>query len=329
MLDWFTMPPMLPEFVTKEWLSQQLGVNVKAFVAHHLGEGYMSNVFRLQVEQPGDITQPFILKLESSDETLRTIANRFGAYAKESTFYRDISKSLDQNHFHIPSCYAVSTNPWSILLEDLAEFEAISVTNGASPTQILGVTSALAELHKIKPSFLGVTLPEAIDQAEPDMSGFVSDHIATLPANKVRELALRYTRHSSDYAELFNGDAVFSHMDCRWENMRFRNNLPILFDWGEYGLAPPGFDVSYFMMTSVTKHNRQVSESDVLAHLAKALPAFDQETLFNNYRLAFLPGLYLGGLIVSSGNKAIGELMLDRALSALEDHFEWLSEQIT
>ena len=53
-------------------------------------------------------------------------------------------------------------------------------------------------------------------------------------------------------------------MDYRLDNMRISNDELILFDWGECSLAPPGFDLAYFMITSLTPHNRRAWEASLL-----------------------------------------------------------------
>ena len=120
-------------------------------------------------------------------------------------------------------------------------------------------------------------------------------------------------------------------MDFRLDNMRISGDDLMLFDWGECSLAAPGFDLAYFLITSLTTRNRRTWEETLLDTYHRVLAAngiqYRRGELFNSYRLAVPPGFYLAALVLTRGHQDYGMTLAERCLGAIDDHLPFIMKQ--
>ena len=120
-------------------------------------------------------------------------------------------------------------------------------------------------------------------------------------------------------------------MDFRLDNMRISGDDLILFDWGECSLAAPGFDLAYFLITSLTTSNRRTWEQTLLDTYHRVLAEngirYRREELFDSYRLAVPPSFYLAALVLTRGHQDYGMTLAERCLGAAEDHMLFIMSQ--
>ena len=311
--------------LTAEWLSGALGHPVSGYNAVSVADGYMSEVYRINLEPAGPL-ESLILKLPSLDVHRRELAAEFSSYEKESGCYALLAGS----NLPIPHCYFnYIEGGFALGLEDLSDWPETDLHAGASQAQVMLAAGTLAGLHG---RFWNThDLPAfriALTAAAAGMQTFVTDCIKDLPANDVTRLLAHYARSSLSFLPLFEAQPqVLSHMDFRLANIRFRDSALRVFDWGEYSLAPPGFDLAYFMTMSVTTDNRRAWEQEALeCYLLRGngIENYSAESLFDSYRLAMLPGYYMPALALTQGNRAEGEALQKRSLAAIGDHIEFL-----
>ncbi|MGV0033630.1 MAG: phosphotransferase [Candidatus Azotimanducaceae bacterium WSBS_2022_MAG_OTU7] len=318
--------------IDADYLSQALGSLVESFQIESIGsgEGYMSDLYRITLQGdalPGSV----ILKRPSEDADKLALATRFNSYGREQYFYRELS---DHSAIRSPRCYYNADHEFLLLLEDAGLWPVINVAAGADLDQSITAVSHLARLH----ASYWASAPEAVAHfsagfkaAALDMSSFGHDRLAELPQSRPVQFMQRYASQSISYLPLFTAQQqVFSHMDFRLDNLRINGDELILFDWGESSLAPPGFDLAYFLTTSLTTRNRRAWEQALLDTYHQNLVAngihYTQDELFNSYRLAVPPGFYLAALVLTRGYQDYGMTLAERCLGAIDDHLPFYDE---
>ena len=315
-------------------LSQLTGETVSEFTLEPIHTGYTSEVCRVRTQD-----RSFIIKQPAATAFAGQLADRFHAREKEERFYRDLKH---QTRVRTPACLFLESTPFLLGLEDIGDEGQVPVSSGADHAQVLSAMRTLARLHSdfeiARPGNL-TGFRAAVESALTDMEGFVTDVLTELPPSGARDLLQRYATNSQRCLPCF--DAVphcFSHMDFRLDNLRFsRSNglteLTVL-DWGEYGLAPAGFDVATFLVTSVTTENRRLFEQEALRCYRDALAepgsfTVSPEALLAGYRLSLLPVVYLPALMLSvDQDREPGRQIMMRCLAAVEDHADWLAAQL-
>ena len=322
----------IPQIDT-DFLSKTLGGLVESFQIESIGfgEGYMSDLYRITLQGTG-LPATVILKRPSGDPERLELATRFNSYGREQHFYRELS---EHSAIRSPRCYFNADYEFLIFLEDAGRWPVIDVTSGASFDQAITAITHLAKLHASH----WASAPEAVapfsdgfEAAALDMSSFVNDRLTEFPQSKAVKFMKQYARLSIDYLPLFASQKqVFSHMDFRLDNMRISGDDLILFDWGECSLAAPGFDLAYFLITSLTTRNRRTWEQTLLDTYHRVLAEngirYRREELFDSYRLAVPPSFYLAALVLTRGHQDYGMTLAGRCLGAVEDHMLFMMRQ--
>ena len=322
----------IPQIDT-DFLSKTLGGFVDSFQVESIGfgEGYMSDLYRITLQGTG-LPASVILKRPSEDPERLELATRFNSYGREQHFYRELS---EYSAIRSPRCYFNADYEFLIFLEDAGRWPVIDVASGASFDQAITAITHLAKLHASH----WVSAPEAVapfsdgfEAAALDMSSFVHDRLTEFPQSETVKFMKQYARLSIDYLPLFTSQKqVFSHMDFRLDNMRISGDDLILFDWGECSLAAPGFDLAYFLITSLTTRNRRTWEQTLIDTYQQVLAengiGYSRDEIFDSYRLAIPPGFYLAALVLTRGHQNYGMTLAERCLGAIEDHMLFITKQ--
>lgn len=328
---------MTEPLISREELSEALNIEVISAKIQPLQtgiRGYMSDVHRVLVKTASD-ERSVILKTASSNVARRNIAERFGSYRNEQRFYSQLVQDLP---FRIPHCYLNKSDRFLLLLEDLGDSGVIDPLVGVSVEQASLAMQTLAKMHghfRVTPPEVHQPITVGLEAAAADMQSFVRDALKnhSTDLTSALELAIHYAEKSGDYVGFFQQqDQVFTHMDYRADNLRFLSDLVIL-DWGESTHAPVGFDIAGFLTNSVIAANRNRWEQSLLDTYTETLNASgvdtDRETVFDSYRLALLPALYLPGLVAAHGNINEGSALIERSLTAIDDHLAYLSNVVS
>ena len=322
----------IPQIDTDD-LSQALGGLVESFQVESIGsgEGYMSDLYRITL-QGRALPDSVILKQPSGDPEKLALASRFNSYGREQYFYRELS---EYSAIRTPRCYFNADHQFLLLLEDAGLWPVIDVTSGASFAQAITAVTHLARLHashwRCSPE-AAAHFSSGFEAAALDMSSFVIDRLGELPQSSPVQFMNQYASQSINYLPLFLAQKqVFSHMDFRLDNMRIDGDDLMLFDWGECSLAAPGFDLAYFLITSLTTRNRRTWEGTLLDTYHRVLTTngiqYDRDELFNSYRLALPPGFYLAALVLTRGHQDYGMTLAQRSLGAIDDHLPFILKQ--
>jgi hypothetical protein len=325
------MPAITIDEIDTSWLSRAMALPVQRFSIDPVNAGYTSDVYRILFDEP-ELPPSIILKLAAASEDSAQFATRFHAAEKETRFYSDYSTHVS---VRTPACYFCDAEHFALLLEDFSHWPVTRPETGASQNQTILAMETLAQLHGQTPIVNPAPFIESLITASEDMNTFVMDRLEDLADTPAVLLMKHYAGNSLAISDKFTElPQVFSHMDFRLDNLRFREDEVTVFDWGEYSLAPVGFDMAYFMTTSLTTSNRRKWEEQMLAvHLdalhKHGLDKITRAQLFNSYRLALLPGFYLPALVLTRGDPRQGKQLLEQSLSAITDHIEWLESLFT
>ena len=245
--------------LTDEFLSAQLGRPVTLTAIEPLTDGHMAQVLRLWFTAAGEgpnpvQTETVIYKGAALSKT-RDIAARFKSLEREAAFYRALAPKLP---IATPQCWSAAPSteaePW-LLLEDLAPKAAL-----APPLTMDLALTLLANLHHktLGDALISISLLNNIN----DLNGFIQsqDPImieqllgTSLPAGAFL-LPPMLSGHATIQSDLHYPGPVLCHGDFRWDNLSAAET-GCLFDWGDYCMGPPAYDLGYFLATSTQDRN--------------------------------------------------------------------------
>ena len=245
--------------LTDEFLSAQLGRPVTLTAIEPLTDGHMAQVLRLWFTAAGEgpnpvQTETVIYKGAALPKT-RDIAARFKSLEREAAFYRALAPKLP---IATPQCWSAAPSteaePW-LLLEDLAPKAAL-----APPLTMDLALTLLANLHHktLGDALISISLLNNIN----DLNSFIQsqDPImieqllgTSLPAGAFL-LPPMLSGHATIQSDLHYPGPVLCHGDFRWDNLSAAET-GCLFDWGDYCMGPPAYDLGYFLATSTQDRN--------------------------------------------------------------------------
>jgi len=297
--------------------------------SHAQVNGYMADVFRLVLtgeRAPASV----ILKRQASDPKRALIAERFHAYAKEHDFYQHLASVIPG---YVPHCYYQRDQPFVLLLEDLGLASIPNQSNGATHTQCDLAITSLAHVHnQLNQHLKNDSLPsrphfaDGFKAAALDMQTFGMKALNQMVDNPAVQFMQRYAQNAHQFLPLFNNLPMhFSHMDYRNDNLIYQPEKVVMIDWGESCIAPMGFDLGYYLVTSISVSQRRERELTLLQSYLAGLDAGpSEEALKKAYLLSLPPAFYLAALIIDQGDIDKGQLLASRCLAAIEDHLQEL-----
>ncbi len=292
-----------------------MGTLIESVQAEPLTSGYMADVYRLHLEA---VAAPatVILKLPSSDATRRSEAAAFNSYGKESYFYRELAPTLD---VRVPHCFYNPADHFCLIIEDMGERSADVEPGEAMDT--------LASLHAATTT--GYSIPElesGFVAADSLLKARSSEFLKETTAGQAKDILSTYCNNTLVcLPRLLAFPQVLSHMDYREDNLIRNHQGLTLLDWGEFCLAPRGFDIASAIISFASSSERQRDEQRWLTTYAeKACVPLDE--VFDGYRLALLPLVYLPMLMQIRGSGGPAAALKERLFSAVEDHAAFLNE---
>ena len=248
-----------PTRLTDEFLSAQLGRPVTLTAIEPLTDGHMAQVLRLWFTAAGEgpdpvQTETVIYKGAALSKT-RDIAARFKSLEREAAFYRALAPKLP---IATPQCWSAAPSteaePW-LLLEDLALKAAL-----APPLTMDLALTLLANLHhKTRgDALISISLLNNIN----DLNGFIQSQdpimieqlLGTSLPSGAFLLPTMLSGHATIQSDLHYPGPVLCHGDFRWDNLSAAET-GCLFDWGDYCMGPPAYDLGYFLATSTQDRN--------------------------------------------------------------------------
>lgn len=311
----------VPGFINDNWLSEKLSRQVIIRQVVQIHEGYTSDVHRVVTDQGS-----YVIKSASCDTRASELATRFSAAEKESQFYRELAGQLQVN---TPACYFAEQDPFILCLEDIGPADGSTALKEIDNRLELTV-GVIGTLNRsmIQSDNKVQRWETMVRAAEPDMSALYLPAIELLPASTARDLLSHYAMNSISLIEVFSAlPQVFSHMDFRPANFHLQGNDLVLFDWGDYGFAPAGFDLAYLLGTSLSPDARERAEEwildfyyDELTRNSATSPSAAE--LRTGYALSFLPSFFLPALLLDRGIEVEEANRLALNLHAAIEHYK-------
>ena len=357
--------PRDAEEVTVQWMQQALTAGgasdlppIRECSCEEIGSGvgFMGTILRcrLRYDLPGTLAEQnccapetVIVKLPSPLAKNRRLGKRLGLHKRGYDFYRLIaSQAPVRSPALLYGDYEAGSDRFVLVLEDLRDWQAVSHFEGASVDQTRRAMRAIAKLHG---TYWNRTDQAPLNTFTDSFSSrrrkliqlvYLANLAPTLKrfgrffTDDMRRLAETYaSRIDSQIVRVAAGPKTLSHGDFRLDNIFFEadggDEIAII-DWQVSGLRSPLFDVSYFLVGSVTTEVRRQIEREVLEEYTEIIGEMGVEgftfeqcwRLYREHSLANLLVIVLacGGLALEDERRRrVVEVGLQRVLTAVED----------
>lgn len=326
--------------ITPDWLSQVFGGVIDSFQLEYLedGIGFMSEVARIHLRSNDEnIPESAVMKMPSSKPQRLEMAKSFDSYNREAYFYSYIAPSVP---ISTPKVYfnGGAGSNFVLVLQDLAHLRRVNQIEGSERLDTLEVMRTLGRLHR---KFWGQKL-EAMHGYKDDIAYVAHDYPKVLPGSleilqlrsSVKHWLETFVRNYESVmrAHLKNPCSLI-HCDYKLDNLAFSANGVVVYDWGDVGVGPVGYDVAHFLVGSLTSSERQSNEREFVEEyrIELDLAEYTLQQAWNDY-LRFIPAtFYVAAVLVSLKEKSnrhsqLAITNLKRVARALEDHFVAIRE---
>ena len=300
--------------ITPAWLMAALGTAPARVVDAcpqriGVGIGIMADEWRLTLtwDKPGpDQLASVVVKLPSSAEGNRALANERNLYESEVRFYRELAA---QTKTRVPRCFharkAADAADFVVVMEDLSELRMVDQIDGLTLAQAKQAVAALADLHA---SWWGkVSTPEL-------------DWIPSVVHPRMKMMAELWPQLWPVFAQRFGADLpeggealgedvrdhywplmqelaeepwTLLHIDFRCENLMFHSDGSglVVLDWQSIGRGPGTYDLAYLLGGSLAADVRAAHEEALVEQYHRELVKggvrdYPLERLWAAYRLA-------------------------------------------
>lgn len=304
--------------LTPEWLAHVLGVDsVSDLLIEPLGTGMMAEMLRVQFDSSHGHGTPtsVILKFTADDADSRSFASSMHMYELEVLFYREVVPRLPGAS--VPHCYHAAldeaTSAFTLVLEDLSP--TTRPGNVLVPCTAAECVAVVDELVLIQaatwnsPEYSQLTwladpvrtttffeaLPAGLDL-------FVKRFGAKL-AGEHLNLFRAVLPQANEWVKRWRPPTVLQHGDFRSDNILFGANedatvKATMVDFQTIRLGPPGFDLAYFIGSSLSIEDRRAAEVSLVNRyhrqlLEAGVEDFDAEECWAQYCAGAMYGILL------------------------------------
>ena len=300
--------------LTSEWLGAALDAPVTGFSTVAIGDGHMSDSYRITLDYASGGTGPasVVGKFASTDPTSRASGTQLGIYEREVRFYQEIAPHLGPDA-PAPKCYVSVQEPdtglFTVILEDAAPAVQGDQIRDCSLDEARLAMTALAKVHAplfgdadlLGAPWLNQVWPLNNDLLSHMLPGYFErfgDKLATEHEDVIRA----FVPVNDDFMADHSGTLGLVHGDYRPDNMLFGGpSAPRQFvavDWQTIACGPVMRDASYFLGTSLTVENRRAHEKDLLREYHQGLQAggvtdFSWDDCWEGYRRQSFFGLLM------------------------------------
>jgi hypothetical protein len=281
------------DIASADWLSQVLGLPVRAVRVAPLGQGLglVSRTFRLDIEAdpPAALPRSLVLKLESDDPAMRQLALELGAFAKESAFYRQLSPGLAATLPQLQACGdgCRDGERW-LLLEDLSSLRAGNQVRGLSVGETAAALEAMAVIHGrfwqhdrlLEQAWLPAHqywYQGAAAELEGLLQPFLQDYELRVEAEAIALLRLVASHTDTIDRALAQRPWTLVHGDLRADNLLFDDSQEPpgvrILDWGSPCRSLGAVDVACLIGGSTPMPQRRGRVPELLGGWHRALQA--------------------------------------------------------
>ncbi len=325
------------------------GTRITAMRGTPVGEGIgqMSAIARLDLTYDGEPgPASVVVKLHAPFQGMRDVGVRYDMYERETAFYQTLAKGVTVS---IPVVYFAGWDPAlqrnAMVMEDMSDRYWPDQLSGHTREQAERCVDAIAQLGAGHwgADFSGE--PWLPDSRAPVFGRIVGDYRMAAPATLERLSAfvtpqgrVACERIAGNIEWLFEALAqpplILTHFDTRMENFVFTDRSAAelaLIDWQLMARIRPGWDIAYFLGTSLPEELRRAWQNDLQARYLAGLavggvPDYAREQFDTDFRLATMAMTIipvLGGAAFDLSNERSTQLfgaILARSLASVVEN---------
>ena len=333
--------------VTPEWFNGHvdLGSPVESIDIVQIGEGYglISLIGRATVSCADGQTRTVVVKLPSPVPDLVGLAQMYGFYDREVSFYREASHLLP----NVATCHHAEIDDsgasFVIVMDDLAHLRMADQVAGCTPDDARMAIDTVAALHTRfweNDALAGLTwLPPANNeryrQAEAQYNEFFAPFVerygdvlspsAMRVAEDLRTKILVLQDLAAD-----ESPQTLAHFDLRLDNLLFAPDEVYLLDWQLSIRAIGATDVAYFLGWSMTDEQRRDMTDELIGRyhdrvVEQGITGYSRAQFEDHVRRSMLGVAMIaayGSVAVPAANErgqALLDAMVARVFSAVDD----------
>ena len=308
--------------------------------------GFAGSVYRIHLRMRGpgsDGTDEstIIWKTGSAHPSTDRLLVLLGAYQTEADFYEKVGPTVRIAPKCYTSQYHAESTSLSILMEDLSSMEPGDQIKGCAPDQAYVVVGALAELHAQFRSDRLRNLLGGIPTFDMGSDIFGQLHSrawlqmqqSTIEVPQgLFEAAERIAPHvASIKSRLAASPTTLVHGDVRGDNLFFGENDLKLIDWQAIRVGRGGYDLAYFLATSLPTELRRRHQSGLIETYVEALRShgtadYNVATCLEDIRWGLLDMITFTGIVGSALDFGSGrglqlaDVMMARLWASLDDN---------
>lgn len=278
--------------ISPQWLYTHLGddffegARIVDLNSENIGEGqgFAGIVMRVRLEYDCETTAPssLIVKLPTTDPTMRELLINHESFYREARFYRDLAPSLS---VPIPRCYCAHIDEtgedYALILEDLGNI-ANEGAEFASVEEVMMVLRAVAPFHAQfwndpvarSPWLIPITDSgdrETVLQRIVDGIGVIEVHLGpSCLLDCAREIERHFPKMPARFPVLKPFTVI--HGDLHWNNAARLDSGICLYDWQVVSRGTPDMDITNLMLSSL-------SVDDLMAHQERCFQAYHEALL--------------------------------------------------
>jgi len=346
-MGWF---PVDPQFVTPQWLSEVLGVDVQDCRLEQIGIGIglLGRLYRVHLEGPA-APASVVLKFPTLDLPARSaVCEALEFYLREVRFYQDIglANPLPPARPYF-AAFDEDTHDFILVLEDLLRLRNADQTAGCTPADAETVVDSIARHHAywweserlraipwLKP-YTSPPFPETLaGNFATGWPRFLEVAGGDLSA-ELLEFGERFPSLVPWYLEqIARPPITFCHGDLRLDQLFFAvgpDDPPVTaLDWQITMLGRGAYDMAYFLSQSLAAETRRSCEVDLIERYSQRLAEggidYPATELQRDYRMTLAwcfayPVIGAGQFDIANDRQVeLLRTMANGAAMAIDDH---------
>lgn len=347
------LPIVMPEGVTREWMTRALACNeidaqVESVRVDQVGTGQLGETRRFHLTYKGNAPEnapaSLVGKFPSANSVAAESGKTLGFYRSEVMFYRELAHRAK---IRTPRVYAAEideNNNFTLLFEDMAPAKQGDQFKGVSLNEARSALREAALLHSAfwndrglmtQPWLLvpegsqGFYTTELIEKSWNHVTKNYTDYLTP----ELRQVGDRFVRNHAYWNRPRPFPKCFSHNDYRPDNMLFGkpDQRICVVDWQTSNFLGTGMDVAYFLSGIFDRETRKTHERALLRDYHDELLRNDvKDYTFDNllrdyahYSFAVIAVGITATLIVKRterGDRMLMHMALGGALQALDNN---------
>ena len=336
--------------LTTSTLTDAIGKEIETFQATQIGEdrGMLGEIFKLDLSfhDKGETPIAIVAKFAAMRDGSLASAKRGGTHERELRCYDEL---LPTSPINTPAMFAAWYDPETaefLLLQEMVESDtSVDQIAGISQMQARLVITEMAKLHAFwwgNPILETLSwLPRLDDQRRRTNLTMIAKEgwgkLRTLLDEEAEaSIGLDANQLAEKIDDMLCRTAAFPstlvHSDLRSDNLLFSldGSSVTLIDWQGCCIAPPAFDLAYFLCQSLTIKDRRLFEEELLLFYKQELDKHGLQSSLENLREVYESSLFYSLAIacaiplINDTSKprvrSLGISMATRSLEALRDH---------